>query len=201
MTAGALTGTLVTREQRQVDPFPLQGLPDMLVPLVVGQGDRTRVPLALQLARRVLDVGLHQVLHRPADRHHRPGPLGKVVHEQIVTLLRVLPEVEDLGHHRDIFARSCESYGVHSALRIAGGNGTLYRVFSERRSCVGPGDPDQRVGLYLPDELVSSFRITSSMLKLAGFWRGGNSLKLEIHLPTKTCAGTSRKTRRACQST
>jgi hypothetical protein len=36
---------------------------------------------------------------------------------------------------------------------------------------------------------------TSSMLKLAGFCRGGNSLKLEIHLATNSCAGTRRKTR------
>ena len=46
----------------------------------------------------------------------------------------------------------------------------------------------------------SSFSMTWSMLKLAGFWLGGNSLKLEIHWATKPWAGTSRKTRRSSQS-
>src|SRR5262249_48509910 len=48
---------------------------------------------------------------------------------------------------------------------------------------------------HLPRGPSSSFFITSSMLKLAGFCRGGNSLKLEIHLATYACAGTSRKAR------
>jgi hypothetical protein len=39
------------------------------------------------------------------------------------------------------------------------------------------------------------FSMTESRLKLAGFWRGGNSLKLEIHCPTIAWAGTSRNAR------
>jgi hypothetical protein len=34
---------------------------------------------------------------------------------------------------------------------------------------------------------------TWSTLKLAALARGGNSLKLSIHLPTSICAGTSKK--------
>ena len=51
---------------------------------------------ALHLARRVLNVCLHQALDRFGDGHHRPGPLRPVVHEDVITLLRVLVEVEDL---------------------------------------------------------------------------------------------------------
>ena len=42
--------------------------------------------------------------------------------------------------------------------------------------------------------------MTWSMLKLAGFWLGGKSLKLEIQCAMKPWAGTSRKTRRVNQS-
>ena|GEM_PF-5583345 len=41
---------------------------------------------------------------------------------------------------------------------------------------------------------VCSISITWSRLKLAAFWRGGNSLKVCRNLPTYVCAGTSRKT-------
>ena len=42
----------------------------------------------------------------------------------------------------------------------------------------------------LPDG-SDSFRTTSSMLKLAGFCRGGKFLKLEIHLVTEPFAGSN----------
>ena len=42
-----------------------------------------------------------------------------------------------------------------------------------------------------------SFRITSSRLKLAGFWRIGNSLKLSSPRPTIACDGTIRN---ACRN-
>jgi hypothetical protein len=44
---------------------------------------------------------------------------------------------------------------------------------------------------HLVREPASSFFITSSTLKLDGYCRGGNSLKLEIHFATKACAGPS----------
>ena len=75
-------------------------------PLVVRDGDRPGVAQALQLARRVLDVGLHQLVDRVADRDHRPGALGEVVHEDVVALLRIGPEVEDLRDRRDIALRA-----------------------------------------------------------------------------------------------
>src|SRR5215471_17568567 len=56
--------SLVTRRHRNSDALLLEHLPDVLEPLVLLQGDRARVPLALQLARRVLHVGLHEVLDR-----------------------------------------------------------------------------------------------------------------------------------------
>ena len=69
---------------------------------------------ALHLARRVLHIGLHQPLDGLADGHHRPGALGVVVHEDVVALLRVLPQVEDLGHDGDIFLGALPAeVGVH----------------------------------------------------------------------------------------
>ena len=47
----------------------------------------------------------------------------------------------------------------------------------------------------LPEGCCVSFSITWSMPKLAGFWRGGNSLKLCSQFTTNAWAGTSRKTR------
>src|SRR5262245_60755729 len=50
-------------------------------------------------------------------------------------------------------------------------------------------------GVYLPVCGSESFRITSSRLKLAGFCRIGNSLKLSSHFATTACAGTMTKPR------
>jgi hypothetical protein len=56
------------------------------------------------------------------------------------------------------------------------------------------GRHPRRAYRVLPAASVS-FSITWSRLKLAGFCRGGNSLKLASQLATYACAGTSRKTR------
>jgi hypothetical protein len=49
---------------------------------------------------------------------------------------------------------------------------------------------------YFPPACDSDiFRITSSRLKLAGFWRGGKSLKLANHLAANVCIGTMRNDR------
>ena len=53
---------------------------------------------------------------------------------------------------------------------------------------------------FLPAFAVVSLSITSLTLKLAGFVRGGKSLKLSSHCPTKACAGTSKNIRWAVQS-
>ena len=44
------------------------------------------------------------------------------------------------------------------------------------------------------------FSITCLRLKLAGFWLGGNSLKVCKNSPTYFCAGTIRNTRSSIQS-
>src|SRR4026207_817974 len=104
----------VARGHREVDSLLPKLLPDMLEPLVFRERDRAGIALALQLARWVLDVRLHQPLDGLADRHYRPGPLGEVVHEPVVALLRILPEVEALRHGGDVFARPLPSeVGVH----------------------------------------------------------------------------------------
>ena len=92
-------------------------------PLDTAKRDRAGVALALQLARRILHVGLHQFLDGRVDGDHRPGPLGEVVHEDVVALLRVLPEVEDLRHGRDVLLGPLPAeVGVD---REAAGGGTV----------------------------------------------------------------------------
>src|SRR5262245_56742768 len=80
-----------------------QLLPDPLEPLVVRERNGTRVPQALELTRRVVDVGLHELFQ--FFLHHRgdPGASGEVVHEDVVALLRVRPQIEDLRRGRDVF--------------------------------------------------------------------------------------------------
>ncbi len=75
---------------------------DPLELLVFGEFDRAVVSRALQLAGRIFHVSLHQCLDGLADGHQRPGALGVVVHEDVVALLRILPQVEHLGHDGDI---------------------------------------------------------------------------------------------------
>ena len=67
---------------------------------------RPCVAHALRLSRRILHVGLHFFLHGSTDRNHRPGSFSEVVHEDVVTFLGVLPEIEDLGNRRDVAFRS-----------------------------------------------------------------------------------------------
>jgi len=54
-----------------------------------------------------------------------------------------------------------------------------------------------RQSLPLAFPISSIFRITSSRLKLVGFWRGGNSLKLSNPLAANACIGTKTNARRA----
>jgi hypothetical protein len=49
-----------------------------------------------------------------------------------------------------------------------------------------------------PGDLI--FSITWSRVKLAAFWRGGNSWKVCRNFPTYACAGTKRKARSRSQS-
>lgn len=53
-------------------------------------------------------------------------------------------------------------------------------------------------GRFYPDVVVDNFRITSSRLKLAGGWRGGNSLNVSRNFAANCCAGTIRN---ACRNT
>jgi hypothetical protein len=93
----------VAGRHRDVEPFLLQLLAHPLEPLVARDGDRSGVGLALGLARRIFDVGLHQCLDVFIERHQRPGVFRIVVHEDVVALLRVRPQIKDLGNGRDIF--------------------------------------------------------------------------------------------------
>ncbi|MNE92292.1 hypothetical protein D3C80_1900000 [compost metagenome] len=70
--------------------------------LVLGQLDRPVITHALQFARRVFDIGLHERVDRQADRHHGPGALGDVTHEDVVALLGILQQVEDLRYDRHV---------------------------------------------------------------------------------------------------
>ena len=60
-------------------------------------------------------------------------------------------------------------------------------------------DGSVRSPLGLFGSALVSFSITWLRLKLPGFWRGGNSLKLCIHSPTYMAAGPTRKARSSRQ--
>src|SRR3954447_2708579 len=96
---------LVSGGHRQRDAFLSEHLPNVLEPFILRDRDGTGVDLALELARWILQISRHQFLDRLAHRDHCPGPLGIIVHEDVVALLRILPEVEQLRDGRDILAR------------------------------------------------------------------------------------------------
>jgi hypothetical protein len=56
-----------------------------------------------------------------ADDHHRPGPLGVVVHEDVIALLGILPDIEDLRHYGDVLFGSLPAeVGVNRQAARAG---------------------------------------------------------------------------------
>src|SRR5262245_2615044 len=85
-----------------MNAFLREHVADTLEPLILGNRDRPAIAFALYLARRVLRVGLHQLFDLIADRYQFPGPLREVIHENVVALLWVLPQVEHLGNGGDI---------------------------------------------------------------------------------------------------
>src|SRR5262252_5086866 len=95
---GPPTRPLVAGGHGNADAFLLEQFANMLEPLVLAQGDRATVGFALRFPRRILQVGLHECLDCVPDGYQNPCALGVVVHEDVVTLLRILPEVEDLRH-------------------------------------------------------------------------------------------------------
>jgi hypothetical protein len=74
------------------------------------QFDRPVITHALQFARWVIRAGFHQLDDCVRDRHPRPDTLGKVVHEQVIAFLRVLPRVKDLRHGDHIFVRKISTH-------------------------------------------------------------------------------------------
>src|SRR5437588_1259122 len=97
---------LVAGRHWNVDTFLGQLFPHPLELLVLGKLDRAVIAHALQLSRRILHIGFHEFLNRLADRDQSPCTLGVVVHEYVVTLLRILPEVEDLRNSCDVLLRA-----------------------------------------------------------------------------------------------
>src|SRR5215471_20662198 len=105
---------LVTCRQCYVDTFLFEFIPEPLESLVIGDSDRTCVAFALQFARRVLNETLHHSFQLWSEYWRQPGPLSKVIHEQVIPFLWISPEVEDLGHSRDVFFRAFPAeIGVH----------------------------------------------------------------------------------------
>src|SRR5499427_2703254 len=105
-TPGPPTRPLVAGGHGNVDSLLLEQLANMLEPLILAEGDRAIVGFALRLPRRILQIGLHERLDRVADGHQNPRALGVVVHEDVVALLRILPEVEDLRDSGHVFLLS-----------------------------------------------------------------------------------------------
>src|SRR5262245_30986489 len=96
----------VTGWHFKLETIPSQLLSYELESLIVSQSNRPRIAFTLELSRRVFDISRHQFLDRIADRYHDPGALRIVVHEDVVALLRVLPQVEDLRNGSDIRFRA-----------------------------------------------------------------------------------------------
>src|SRR5262249_22165565 len=112
---GPPTPPLVAGGQRNGDAFLLQHFAHVLEPLVLADGDRAAIALTLLLARRVLHVGLHEGLDGIADGDQGPGALGVVVHEEVVALLWILPEIEHLRHGGHVLLRALPAQvRVHS---------------------------------------------------------------------------------------
>src|SRR5215510_12732059 len=99
----AISCALIAGGQPDVDAVLRPLLPDALAPLVVRDRDGTRVPQALELTRRVVDVGLHELFQFFLHYRSDPRAFGEVVHEDVVALLRVRPQIEDLRRGGDIF--------------------------------------------------------------------------------------------------
>lgn len=103
---------------------------------------------------------------------------------------------KDLRHDSSKVRPRARRRDKPAATRLrAGPAGDIRLLFTCQRT-----DALQPAG-YLPGPGCSViFFITSSRLKLAGFWRGGNSLKLLSHCAAAAWAGTRRNDRLACQS-
>lgn len=83
-------------------------------PNIPADRDRAGVYLALQLARWVFDVGLHQLTNGRVECDERPSVFRKVVHENVVALLRILPQIEHLRHGRHVFVGALPAeIGIH----------------------------------------------------------------------------------------
>src|SRR6187551_3506345 len=102
---GSLTKS-VASWQGDGDAFLFKLITDPFEPLIVRERDRTGVAVALHLTRRVLDVSGHDFLQFQLHGHAHPCPFREVVHEDVVALLRICPEIEDLRHGGDSVASS-----------------------------------------------------------------------------------------------
>src|SRR5437762_14192660 len=103
MTQRALLATLfpyttlfrsVTSRQGNIDALLLQLLPQPTELLESRDGDRAVVALALQLPRRYLNERLHHLRQFLVHDRSHPGALGEVIHEDVIALLRIGPQVE-----------------------------------------------------------------------------------------------------------
>src|SRR3546814_20088728 len=75
----------VAARQSQIEPFLAERLTDELEPLILRQRDRAAVALALQRARRVLPIGIHQLADARVDRPARTNDVeGKRVSVRVV---------------------------------------------------------------------------------------------------------------------
>src|SRR3954471_23393685 len=97
---------LVARGQANVEPVLLELIPNVLEALILRERDRARIAFALELAWRVVHVGLHQLLNSRVYGDNVPSVRRKVVHKDVIALLRVLPHVKDLRNRRHIGLRA-----------------------------------------------------------------------------------------------
>src|SRR5262245_25005251 len=100
---------LVTSRHRNIEALFAEFISQPLELLIFRDFNRTGVGFALKFARWIFYISLHQFPDRVADRYHDPCALGEVVHEDVVALLGILPEIENLWDSGNVFVRAFPS--------------------------------------------------------------------------------------------
>ncbi len=113
-------------------------LPHPLELLIVRDRNRAGIGHALEFTRRILDIGLHQILDRLADGHHGPGAFGEIVHKEVIAFLGVCIEIKDLGDGGHIFFSAFPAeVGVYG--ESAGGRAIIAAQVEHRFVVTDPG--------------------------------------------------------------
>src|SRR5262245_47896450 len=87
--------------QGNADAFFCELIPYPLEVLVIRERDWAGIAVTLHFSWWILHVSSHYFFYLLLHHDAHPSPLGEVVHEDVVSLLRIGPEIEylrDSGH-------------------------------------------------------------------------------------------------------